>query len=240
MTLSAALAGHSREPHGAGHGSKLNWLRAGVLGANDGIVSVAALLLGVIATGAGDGAILAAGLASLIAGAVSMALGEYVSVSAQRDSEKMLVAKERGELADMPEEEHAELAGILSGYGMTEETALRAATEIHATDALPAHLRLELGIDSEELTSPVAAAISSAAAFTLGALLPLLAVLLSPAAWDTWAVAGVTLLALLLTGYVSAALAGTSKLRSCIRLLVGGAAGLALTYFAGALFGAAG
>lgn len=123
MILSAALVGHFREPHDARHGSRLNWLRAGVLGANDGIVSVAALLLGVIATGAGEGAILAAGLASLIAGAVSMALGEYVSVSAQRDSEKMLVDKERTELTELPAEEESELAAILTGYGMSEETA---------------------------------------------------------------------------------------------------------------------
>ncbi len=239
MTFSAALAGHPREPHAPGHGATLNWLRAGVLGANDGIVSVAALILGIIATGAGEGAIFAAGLASLIAGAVSMALGEYVSVSAQRDSEKMLVAKERAELADFPDAEHAELAEILTGYGITPDTARQAATDIHAADALPAHLRLELGMDSEELTSPVAAAVSSAAAFTVGALLPLLAVLLVPGEWATWAVTGVTLVALLLTGYISAALAGTSKLRSCLRLLIGGAAGLALTYFAGGLFGGA-
>lgn len=239
MILSAALVGHFREPHDARHGSRLNWLRAGVLGANDGIVSVAALLLGVIATGAGEGAILAAGLASLIAGAVSMALGEYVSVSAQRDSEKMLVDKERTELTELPAEEESELAAILTGYGMSEETARQAATEIHGADALPAHLRLELGIDPEELTSPVAAAISSAAAFTLGALLPLLAVLIVPSTWATWTVTGVTLVALLLTGYISATLAGTSRLRSCLRLLIGGAAGLALTYLAGTLFGGA-
>ncbi|QGU05061.1 VIT1/CCC1 transporter family protein [Corynebacterium comes] len=240
MTFSAALAGHSNEPHDAGHGSRLNWLRAGVLGANDGIVSVAALLLGVIAAGAGEGAILAAGVASLIAGAVSMALGEYVSVSAQRDSEKMLVAKERAELADDPEAEHAELAGILASYGISDRTAAQAATEIHQKDALPAHLQLELGIEAEDLTSPVAAAVSSAGAFTLGAALPLLAVLVVPAQWATPVVTVVTLIALLLTGFIAATLAGTSRLRSSMRLFIGGAAGLALTYFAGALFGAAG
>ena len=235
MPISAALAGHANEPHAAGHGSKLNWLRAGVLGANDGIVSVAALLLGIIATGAGSGTILAAGLASLVAGAVSMALGEYVSVSAQRDSEKMLVAKEKAELENFADEEHAELAGILAGYGISPETAHRAATEIHAADALPAHLRLELGMEAEELTSPIAAA----CAFILGALLPLITVLVVPQSVAAWAVTGVTLVALVLTGFISAALAGTSKLRSCLRLLIGGALGLALTYFAGALFGGA-
>lgn len=235
----ALLLGHPGEPHDARHGSKLNWLRAGVLGANDGIVSVSALLLGIIATGAGEGVVLAAGLAALVAGAVSMALGEYVSVSAQRDSEKVFIAKEKAELRDLPAEEEAELAGILAGYGITGETARQAAREIHTTNALPAHLQLELGMDPDELTSPVAAAISSAIAFTLGAALPMLAVLLSPEGRALWVVTGVTLFALLLTGYISAWLSGTSKLRSCLRLLIGGAAGLALTYGAGALFGGA-
>jgi vacuolar iron transporter family protein len=240
MTFSAALAGHAGEPHDTGFGSRLNWLRAGVLGANDGIVSVAALLLGVIAAGAGDRAVLTAGAASLVAGAISMALGEYVSVSAQRDSEKMLVAKERGELAEDPAAEHAELAGILTSYGISEATAVQAATEIHRKDALPVHLQLELGIEAEELTSPVAAAVSSALSFTLGAALPLLAVLVLPAGWETPAVTVVTLIALLLAGIISATLSGTSRLRASLRLVIGGAAGLALTYVAGVLFGSAG
>ncbi|AJK70142.1 hypothetical protein B840_12870 (plasmid) [Corynebacterium marinum DSM 44953] len=178
----SAPTGHRDEPHEAGHHARLNWLRAGVLGANDGIVSIAALLLGVIATGMGEGAIFLAGMASTIAGAVSMALGEYVSVSAQRDTEKKLLALERRELAEQPEEERQELVGILTGYGgISLETADRAAREIGQKDPLAVHLQLELGMDSEELTSPVAAAVSSAISFVLGALLPLLSVFFAPA-----------------------------------------------------------
>lgn len=228
---------HRDEPHGAGHHARLNWLRAGVLGANDGIVSIAALLLGVIATGMGDEAILLAGVASTIAGAVSMALGEYVSVSAQRDTEKKLVALERRELEEQPEEERQELVGILAGYGISPETAAKAAREIAGRDPLAAHLQLELGMDSEELTSPVAAAVSSAGAFLLGALLPLLSVVLAPTGLEAIVVTVVTLIALGLTGFISASLSGTSRVRSCSRLLLGGALGLAITYGVGSLFG---
>lgn len=237
MAISQALLGHSGEAHNTGHNSRLNWLRAGVLGANDGIVSVAALLLGIIATGASEGPILTAGIAATVAGAVSMSLGEYVSVSAQRDSEKMLMDKEKTELAELPEAEKEELVGILQTYGIGRATAEQAATEINAGDPLPVHLRLELGMTEGELTSPLAAAASSAAAFLLGALLPMLAVLIAPQDVMAWIVTIVTLVALATTGVVSAHLAGTSKLRSMLRLLVGGSAGLALTYFAGALFG---
>lgn len=233
MTLNSE---HSFEPHAASYHERLNWLRAGVLGANDGIVSIAALLLGVIATGMGDGAILLAGIASTIAGAVSMALGEYVSVSAQRDSEKSLVALERRELKEQPEEEHQELVGILSGYGISKETAVKAAREIEKSDPLAAHLKLELGMDSDELTSPVAAAVSSAISFLAGALLPMLSVFLAPDGTKAMVVTIVTLLTLALTGYISAMLSGTSRVRSCLRLLIGGALGLALTYGLGSLF----
>lgn len=228
---------HRDEPHGTGHHARLNWLRAGVLGANDGIVSIAALLLGVIATGTGEGAIFLAGVASTIAGAVSMALGEYVSVSAQRDTEKKLLALERRELAEQPEEERQELVGILTGYGISPETADRAAREIGQKDPLAAHLQLELGMDSEELTSPVAAAVSSAISFVLGALLPLLSVFFAPAGSAVVVVTAVTLVALALTGFISAVLSGTSRMRSCVRLVLGGALGLAITYGVGSLFG---
>ena len=164
----------------------MNSLRAGVLGANDGIVSVAALLIGMIATGAGDKAILMAGLAATIAGAGSMALGEFVSVSAQRDSEQFLVAKERQELREAPEEELEELAGILSGYGINRDTALEAAREIHKEDALRAHLQLELGIDQNELTSAWAAAFFSALSFLAGAALPMASVFLAPTGTQAW------------------------------------------------------
>lgn len=228
---------HRGEPHGTGHHARLNWLRAGVLGANDGIVSIAALLLGVLATGLGEGAIFLAGVASTIAGAVSMALGEYVSVSAQRDTEKKLVALERRELGEQPEAEHEELTGILTGYGISPDTADKAAREIGQRDPLAAHLQLELGMDSEELTSPIAAAVSSAMSFLLGALLPLLSVFFAPVGVEAVVVTGVTLMALALTGFISAALSGTSRWRSYVLLVFGGALGLALTYGVGSLFG---
>ena len=153
--------------------SKLNWLRAGVLGANDGIVSVSCLLLGVIAAGVGTREVFLVGVAAIVSGAVSMALGEYVSVSAQRDSERQYIDKEIEELNTMPQAEHEELVGILHSYGITKETADQAARQIEAQNPLHAHLRLELGIDPEELTNPWVAAFSSAVSFILGAALPL-------------------------------------------------------------------
>jgi len=220
---------HPGEAHPTSVNAKLNTLRAGVLGANDGIVSTSALLLGVIASGAGSTAIFTAGMAAAVAGAVSMALGEYVSVSAQRDSEKSLIAKETGELTDMPAEETEEMAGILRGYGISAETAEKAAAEIQAGDPLRAHLQLELGIDEEDLTSPWAAAGSSA-------LLPMLAVLIAPHSVAAVVVTVVTLLALAVTGAVSARLGGNPVGKSVARLVIGGALGLAVTYAVGSLF----
>lgn len=207
-----------------------------MLGANDGIVSIAALLLGVIASGAAPLIIFISGLAATIAGAVSMALGEYVSVSAQRDTERMLIAKEKEELARFPEEEHAEMRDILTEYGLTQSTADLAATEISHGNALAAHLKLELGIDSEELTSPWAAAFWSAISFFAGALLPMLTVLLVPGDLRGISVYAVTLLALLITGYVSSVLSQTPRTRAMLRLVIGGALGLAATYGIGLLF----
>lgn len=227
----------AHEPHAAATNAKLNWLRAGVLGANDGIVSTACILLGVIAAGSGTQAIMIAGIAAAVAGAVSMALGEYVSVSAQRDSERHFIALETSELRDFPVEEHHELVGILQGYGVSHEAADRAARDIEAKDPLKAHLQLELGIDSEDLTNPWAAAMSSAIAFTLGALLPIASVLLAPATSRGLIVTVVTLATLALTGYISAQISGTNKIRSMLRLLIGGALGLAVTYGVGLLFG---
>lgn len=230
-------AGEHVEVHDSGHNARLNSLRAGVLGANDGIVSVAALLLGVIATGADNKTIFISGMAATIAGAVSMALGEYVSVSAQRDSEKMLIAKEKMELKEFPEHEHKELAGILAGYGMSAETAEQAAKEIEAGDVLGAHLRLELGIDSEDLTNPWHAAFWSALSFLLGALVPMLAATFAPNATAAIIVAVTTIVMLALTGFVSGKLAETNPMRSALRLVIGGALGLAVTYGVGSLFG---
>ena len=225
------------EPHDSNHNSRLNSLRAAVLGANDGIVSVAALILGVIGSGVDNKTIFTAGVASTIAGAVSMSLGEYVSVSAQRDSEKMLIEKESMELREFPEHEHQELAEMLTSYGISEATADKAATEIESEDPLSAHLRLELGIDGEDLTNPWHAAFWSAVAFLAGAALPLLSIFLAPDSMKAAVVFGTTILALIITGYTSARLAETNRVKSVIRLVIGGALGLAVTYGIGMLFG---
>jgi VIT1/CCC1 family predicted Fe2+/Mn2+ transporter len=231
---------HDGEEHGTGIGRRLNWLRAGVLGANDGIVSVASLVVGVAGAGAGVPAILAAGVAGLVGGAISMALGEYVSVSSQRDSERALIAQEKRELREMPEEELAELALMYRRRGLTEATAEQVARELTAHDALSAHLEVELHIDQDDLVSPWQAAASSALAFTVGALLPLLAILLPTPEWRVPVTAVAVLVALAITGTISARLGGSSAPRAVVRLVVGGALALAATYAIGALLGTTG
>jgi VIT1/CCC1 family predicted Fe2+/Mn2+ transporter len=231
---------HTGEEHGTGIGRRLNWLRAGVLGANDGIVSVAALVVGVAGAGTSVPAILTAGTAGLVGGAVSMALGEYVSVSSQRDSERALIAQETRELLETPEEELAELALMYRKRGLTEETAERVALELTAHDALAAHLEVELHIDQDDLVSPWQAAASSALAFTLGALLPLLAILLPPPEWRVPVTFAAVLIALALTGTIAARLGGASAPKSALRLVGGGALALAATYALGALLDTSG
>lgn len=225
--------------HSEGHyGHRVGWLRAMVLGANDGIISTAALLLGVAAANSTRTAILTAGMAGLVAGAVSMALGEYVSVSTQRDTERALIAQERAELTHMPESEHDELIGLYLRKGLTEPTARAVATELTAHDALAAHLDIELGIDPEELTSPWQAAGSSAVSFTLGALLPVAAILLTPAGPARIPVAfAVVLMALAITGLVSARLGGAPVRTAITRVLVGGALAMTVTWAIGHLLG---
>lgn len=229
---------HDDEPH-EGTGTKLNWLRAGVLGANDGIVSVAGLVVGVAGAHADRGTLFTAGLAGLVAGAVSMALGEYVSVSTQRDTELALLAKEKRELAEEPEEEFAELVSLYRDKGLSERTAHQVALELTEHDALAAHLDAELGLDPEELTNPWHAAIASAISFTLGALLPLLAILLPPESWRVPVTIVAVLLALAVTGAVSARIGGAPARLAVARVVTGGAIGLAVTYAIGTLFGTA-
>ena len=231
---------HSDEPHGAGLGQRLNWLRAGVLGANDGIVSVASLVVGVAGATTDNAALLVAGLAGLVGGAISMALGEYVSVSSQRDSENALIAKEREELRTMPEAELAELTSLYQLRGLSEHTARQVAEELTAHDALAAHLEVELGIDQEDLVNPWHAAISSAISFTLGALLPLLAILLPPPAWRVPVTFVAVLLALAITGFASARIGGSDPVRASIRLVLGGALALVVTWLIGTLLGTTG
>ncbi|MFC6014307.1 VIT1/CCC1 transporter family protein [Nocardia lasii] len=226
---------HPREPHTEGIATRLNWLRAGVLGANDGIVSTAGLVVGVAATTGEVRTILVAGVAALVAGAASMAVGEYVSVSTQRDSEKALLAEERRELAEEPDTELAELAGIYERKGLSPATARTVAAELTAHDAFTAHAEAELGIDPRALTNPWAAALSSAIAFTCGALLPLLAIVLPPTSWRVPVTFIAVLVALAVTGSVSARLGGSRRGRAVLRVVIGGALAMAITYGIGAL-----
>ena len=230
---------HGVDPHTAGHASRLNWLRAGVLGANDGIVSVAALVVGVAAATTDSAAILIAGVAALLAGAISMALGEYVSVSSQRDTERALIAKERYELEHMPEQELAELAGLYEAKGLSPETARQVAVELTEHDALGAHLEVELHIGTEELSNPWVAAFASALAFTVGAILPLLSALLPPPEWRVPATFVSVAIALVITGWLSAHLGGSPKGRAIGRIVFGGSLALVVTYAIGALIGTA-
>ncbi|WP_429424441.1 VIT1/CCC1 transporter family protein [Nocardia sp. GAS34] len=224
------------EPHGNGLASRLNWLRAGVLGANDGIVSVAGIVVGVAAATATRSTILTAGIAGLAAGAVSMALGEYVSVSTQRDSERAILEVERRELAEQPEAELAELAAIYEGKGLSAATAWKVAEELTENDAFTAHAEAELGIDPTELTNPRHAAFSSALSFTLGALLPLLAIL-TPVALRIPVTIVAVLVALAITGAVGAKLGQAPVLRATVRVLVGGALAMVVTFGIGHLVG---
>ncbi|MEG9224918.1 VIT1/CCC1 transporter family protein [Aeromicrobium sp. Sec7.5] len=234
-----AAGGHDGEPHDPAMGARLNWLRAGVLGANDGIVSTAGLVVGVAGADASRGAIFTAGLAGLVAGAVSMALGEYISVSSQRDSERSQLDLEARELEESPEAELTELAGLYERKGLTPETARRVAEELTAHDPLAAHADIELGIDPDDLTSPWQAAVASAIAFTLGALLPLAAIMLAPEPTRVLWTVVVVLVALAIAGVVSARLGHSSARLAVTRIVVGGGAGLAVTYAIGRLFGTA-
>lgn len=231
---------HAGEAHSGGIGQRLNWLRAGVLGANDGIVSVASLVVGVAGATTDTAALLVAGVAGLVGGAISMALGEYVSVSSQRDSERALIEKETRELREMPEEELDELTALYRARGLTDATARQVAAELTAHDALAAHLEVELHIDQDDLVSPWQAALSSAVAFTLGALLPLLTILLLPPELKIPLTFVAVLVALATTGTVSAHLGGSGKLRATLRLVIGGGLALAVTWAIGSLLGTTG
>ncbi|TQC43299.1 VIT family protein [Rhodococcus sp. WS4] len=233
----AEPARHPEEPHAPSLASRLNWLRAGVLGANDGIVSTAGLVVGVAAATTERSAIFTAGFAGLAAGAVSMALGEYVSVSTQRDTERALLSKERRELAETPDAEFEELVGMYEEKGLRDETARMVARELTDHDAFAAHVDVELGIDPDDLTNPWQAAASSALSFTLGALIPLLAILLPPVHLRIPVAFVAVLFALALTGTVSAALGGAKRTRAVLRVVLGGALAMIVTYGIGQLVG---
>jgi vacuolar iron transporter family protein len=227
------------ETHTASSAGRLNWLRAGVLGANDGIVSVAGIVVGVAGATPSRGPIFTAGLAGLVAGAASMALGEYISVSSQRDSERALLTQETRELSETPDAELQELIGLYEAKGLTRSTASAVARELTEHDALRAHLDIELHIDPDDLANPVQAATASALSFTLGAVLPLLAILLPPPSWRIATTFVGVLLALGVAGAISARIGGSSPRVAVLRVVIGGAIGLGFTYGVGHLFGAA-
>jgi VIT1/CCC1 family predicted Fe2+/Mn2+ transporter len=208
-----------------------------VLGANDGIVSTASLVLGVAAAGANSKSILIAGVAGLVAGAMSMAAGEYVSVSSQSDTERADLNRERKELADYPRHEHAELTAIYVQRGLDAELASQVATQLTAHDALGAHARDELGISETLIARPVQAALASAATFAVGAAMPLLIALLVPVSALMWAVSGSSLLFLALLGSLAGRAGGASVLVAAVRVTFWGALAMALTAGVGALFG---
>jgi vacuolar iron transporter family protein len=228
------------EPHRQDSGARLNWLRAAVLGANDGIVSTAGLVIGVAGATSSTRALLTAGLAGLLAGSLSMAAGEYVSVSTQRDSEKATLDVERAELADDPDAELAELAGLYQAKGLSAALARQVAEQLTAHDALGAHAETELGLDPEQLTNPWHAAGASAVSFAVGALLPLLAIVLPPAPVRLFITVGAVLLALVACGWTSARF-GRAPVRPAVwRNVLGGALAMAVTYGVGALLGHSG
>lgn len=232
-------APHPGEPHHERIGDKLNWLRAGVLGANDGIVSTAGIVVGVAGAGTERLTILTAGLAALVAGALSMAGGEYVSVSSQRDTEQALIRKEKRELATMPEAEERELAGLYEQRGLSPELAARVARELTRSDALAAHAEVELGIDPDAPANPWTAAGASFLAFSVGALLPLVAILVPSVTLRVGACAAAVVVALTLTGFISARL-GEARPGPAIARNVGiGVVTMAVTYAVGHVFGVA-
>jgi VIT1/CCC1 family predicted Fe2+/Mn2+ transporter len=225
--------------HGELHRSeRIGWLRAAVLGANDGLISTSSLVVGVAAAEPSRAAVLLAAVAGLVAGALSMAAGEYVSVSSQADTEQADLARERGELATAPEAERAELAGIYQARGLKRDLAIQVADQLMAHDALGAHARDELGIHAATRARPVQAAVASAASFAVGAAPPAVLAALLPAGVLTPGVVGVTLALLLLLGSVAARLGGASVTRGALRVAFWGAVAMGCTAAVGRLFGA--
>ena len=226
--------------HSEGHyGHRVGWLRAMVLGANDGIISTAALVLGVAAADSTRTAILTAGVAGLVAGAVSMALGEYVSVSSQRDSERSDIEKEKWELANQADHELDELTAIYQTKGLDAGLARQVAVQLTEHDALATHLFDELGITQDELAKPLQAAWSSAVSFAIGASIPLIAASLAGASLRIATIIAVTIVALFGLGYIGARAGGAAPGRSIGRVVVGGVIAMAVTMAVGWAFGAA-
>ena len=230
------MARSHRENHRTQH---IGWLRAAVLGANDGIVSISSLVVGVAASNTGPTAMLVTGVAGLVAGAMSMAAGEYVSVSSQADTERADIARERAELAAQPETEQNELASIYVERGLTQDLANQVAQQLMAHDALGAHARDELGMSDVAAARPVQAALTSAASFAVGAALPLGVAVAAPAATLAYWVSGASLLLLVTLGAIAARTGGAPVLKAALRVAILGALAMAITAGVGHLFGAA-
>lgn len=228
------------EPHTFDALSSLNWLRAAVLGANDGIVSIAGLIVGVAGATNSSAAILTAGIAGIIAGAISMAAGEYVSVSSSRDTERALLKKEAYELKHFPELELKELATLYEKKGLSAKTAMDVAKELTKKDAFAAHVDIELGIDPNNLTSPWEAAFASAISFVCGALIPLAAIAFPPASIRVPMAFFSVVIALAITGSISAKIGGAHIMRAVFRVVIGGILAMGITYGIGLLFGVSG
>jgi VIT1/CCC1 family predicted Fe2+/Mn2+ transporter len=228
-----------RELHTTPIAGKLNWLRAAVLGANDGVISLAALVVGVAGASVAPGVIFVTGIAGLLAGAFSMAVGEYISVSSQRDAERALLNKEKYELEHYAEPELDELTSIYEKKGLQPTTARMVAEELTAHDVFAAHAEAELGIDPENLTNPWHAAGASAAAFTAGALIPLIAIMVPPAAFRIPVTFLAVLIALIITGVLSARASGVKVVPATTRVLIGGILAMAITFGIGRLFNGA-
>ncbi len=239
--MEGVLTAHARRTrprhHDERHRShRAGWLRASVLGANDGLLSTAALLVGVVASGAPQSVVAASGVAALVAGAASMAVGEMSSVSSQRDAELADLAREEVELVETPRAELSELAGIYERRGLSPALAHQVAQELTAHDALEAHARDELGLDLDDLAQPVQAAWTSALSFSLGALVPLLVALLVSSGPQEVAIVAITLVGLAALGVAGARLGGAQPVRPATRVVLGGAAAMAVTFAIGTLF----
>lgn len=226
------------EDHSLSNKSKLNSLRAAVLGSNDGIVSVAGIVAGVAGASSSQQMILTAGIAGLVAGALSMAVGEYISVSSTRDTEKALLHKEKKELEENPEGEMHELAMFYEyKKGLKPKTALIVAKELMEHDSLRAHAEMEFGIDPDDLTNPTHAAVSSAVSFVAGAIIPLLPVIFVPQSYMLYSIFGAVLIALVITGILSAKAGGANKFKATARVVFGGLLAMIITYFVGRIVG---
>ncbi len=232
--MNKSITLHPEEPHKS-HRSA--WLRAAVLGVDDGLVSVSSIMLGVASAHATNSIIMTAGIAGLVAGALSMAAGEYVSVSSQRDSEKADIIIEKKSLEANPDEELEELAAIYEDRGLSPKLAKQVAVELHNHDALAAHLRDEIGIDHEDLSNPVQAALASATAFSLGAFVPIVAALIFHGSDSSLYIVIFSLVALAISGAVGAFLGGGNRMWAAARVFLGGGVAMAVTAFIGHLIG---